>query len=343
MTEPTESNQLQPGQIGATHPTVAFDEAATAVREAHERRVPLKLIGGQAVRLLCPLFPLRARTDQDMDFASVSSAKRAVMDFFAERGFVPDARFNLLHGDRQMYFTTADGKTSVDVIMDRLNMCHILDFRDRIDRMPHTLDVTDLLLTKLQIVELNRKDLHDIVHLLSAYEVRDGDDVISIGGGSAGSALANRLSSEPSNRVLVLEAGRPDYPWDVFIQMPAALTFPIGSRFYDWKYESEPEPFMRGRRIYHARGKVLGGSSSINGMIFQRGSPLDYERWAADPGMDDWDYAHCLPYFKKMENCLAAAPDDVWRGHDGPLKLERGPARSPLFQAFFQAVQQAGY
>jgi len=181
MTEPTESNQLQPGQIGATHPTVAFDEAATAVREAHERRVPLKLIGGQAVRLLCPLFPHRARTDQDMDFASVSSAKRAVMDFFAERGFVPDARFNLLHGDRQMYFTTADGKTSVDVIMDRLNMCHILDFRDRIDRMPHTLDVTDLLLTKLQIVELNRKDLHDIVHLLSAYEVRGGDDVGTIG------------------------------------------------------------------------------------------------------------------------------------------------------------------
>ncbi len=116
-----------------------------------------------------------------MDFASVSSAKRAVMDFFAGRGFVPDARFNLLHGDRQMYFMTADGKTSVDVIMDRLNMCHILDFKDRIDRMPHTLDVTDLLLTKLQIVELNRKDLHDIVHLLSAYEVRGGDDVETVG------------------------------------------------------------------------------------------------------------------------------------------------------------------
>ena len=89
--------------------------------------------------------------------------------------------------------------------------------------------------------------------------------------------------------------------------MPAALAFPIGSRFYDWKYESEPEPFMNGRRIYHARGKVLGGSSSINGMIFQRGNPLDYERWAADPGMATWDYAHCLPYFKRMEDCLAAA------------------------------------
>ncbi|MBO4270395.1 choline dehydrogenase [Microbispora triticiradicis] len=168
-------------------------------------------------------------------------------------------------------------------------------------------------------------------------------DFVIVGGGSAGSALANRLSADPSTRVLVLEAGRPDYLWDVFIHMPAALTFPIGSRFYDWKYESEPEPFMHGRRIYHARGKVLGGSSSINGMIFQRGNPMDYERWGADPGMKNWDYAHCLPYFRRMENCLAADPDDPRRGHDGPLVLERGPAASPLFPAFFEAVQQAGY
>jgi choline dehydrogenase len=166
-------------------------------------------------------------------------------------------------------------------------------------------------------------------------------DFIIIGGGSAGCAIANRLSADSSNRVLVLEAGRPDYKWDVFIHMPAALTFPIGSRFYDWQYESEPEPFMNGRRIYHARGKVLGGSSSINGMIFQRGNPLDYARWAADPGMASWDYAHCLPYFKRMETCLAGA--DEFRGGDGPLILERGPADSPLFRAFFQAVQQAGY
>lgn len=166
-------------------------------------------------------------------------------------------------------------------------------------------------------------------------------DFVVVGGGSAGSALANRLSTDPSNRVLVLEAGRPDYKWDVFIHMPAALAFPIGSRFYDWKYESEPEPYMNGRRIYHARGKVLGGSSSINGMIFQRGNPMDYERWAADPGMETWDYAHCLPYFKRMETCLAGP--DQYRGGDGPLVLERGPATNPLFGAFFDAAQQAGH
>jgi len=89
-------------------------------------------------------------------------------------------------------------------------------------------------------------------------------DFVVVGGGSAGCAIANRLSADPGNRVLVLEAGRNDSLWDVFVHMPAALPFPIGSRFYDWKYESEPEPHMHGRRIYHARGKVLGGSSSIN-------------------------------------------------------------------------------
>jgi choline dehydrogenase len=168
-------------------------------------------------------------------------------------------------------------------------------------------------------------------------------DFIIVGGGSAGCALANRLSAVPGTRVLVLEAGRPDYAADVLIHMPAALTMPIGNRLYDWKYESEPEPFLDGRKIYHARGKVLGGSSSINGMIFQRGNPLDYERWAADAGMSNWDYAHCLPYFKRMEDCLAAAPDDAYRGHTGPLILERGPADNPLFEAFFQAGEQAGY
>ena len=168
-------------------------------------------------------------------------------------------------------------------------------------------------------------------------------DYVIVGGGSAGSVLGNRLSEDPSTRVLVLEAGRSDWRLDPFIHMPAALAFPIGSRFYDWMYESEPEPFMNGRRIYHARGKVLGGSSSINGQIFQRGNPLDYERWAADPGMSTWDYAHCLPYFKRMETALAAAPDDPWRGHAGPLVLERGPATNPLFGAFFDASVEAGY
>jgi choline dehydrogenase len=168
-------------------------------------------------------------------------------------------------------------------------------------------------------------------------------DFLIVGGGSAGCALANRLSADRGNRVLVLEAGRNDSLWDVFIHMPAALPFPIGSRFYDWKYESEPEPHMNGRRIYHARGKVLGGSSSINGMIFQRGNPMDYERWGADEGMATWDYAHCLPYFNRMENCLAADPDDERRGHDGPLVLERGPATNPLFEAFLHAAEQAGY
>ena len=145
--------------------------------------------------------------------------------------------------------------------------------------------------------------------------------------------------------MLVLEAGRTDR-FDPLIHAPAALPFPIGNSLYDWKYESEPEPAMGGRRVYHARGKVLGGSSSINGMIFQRGNPMDYERWAAEPGMEAWDYRHCLPYFKRMESLVM--PDgqvgaDAWRGGSGPLTLERSPATNPLFNAFFEAAEQAGY
>ncbi|MEJ2513151.1 MAG: choline dehydrogenase [Anaerolineales bacterium] len=166
-------------------------------------------------------------------------------------------------------------------------------------------------------------------------------NTIIVGGGSAGCVIANRLSADPDRSVLVLEAGRKDYWWDIFIHMPAALTYPIGSKHYDWCYETEPEPFMNNRRIYQGRGKVLGGSSSINGMIFQRGNPLDYEKWAKDPGMEGWDYAHCLPYFKRMETCLAGG--EPFRGTQGPLVLERGPATNPLFTAFFTAVQQAGY
>jgi len=170
---------------------------------------------------------------------------------------------------------------------------------------------------------------------------RSAYDVVIVGGGSAGCVLANRLSADPATRVLVLEAGRRDSLWDVYIHMPAALSFPIGNRRYDWCYASEPEPCLHGRRIAHARGRVLGGSSSINGMIFQRGNPLDYERWAAEPGLERWSYAHCLPYFKRMETCLAGA--DEYRGGEGPLVVERGPATNPLFAAFFAAVQQAGY
>jgi len=171
----------------------------------------------------------------------------------------------------------------------------------------------------------------------------DRYDYLIIGGGSAGCALANRLSADASVDVLVLEAGRSDHRWDVFIHMPAALAFGIGNRFYDWKYQSEPEPHMGGRRISHARGRILGGSSSINGMIFQRGNPLDYERWAADPGMADWDWAHCLPYFKRMENCLAPEDGPDYRGDDGPLILERGPVTNPLFGAFLAATVEAGH
>ena len=173
--------------------------------------------------------------------------------------------------------------------------------------------------------------------------MRDRYDYVIVGGGSAGCVLANRLSADGSVEVLVVEAGRRDWKWDVYIHMPAALSFPIGNRFYDWRYASEPEPHMGGRSIHHARGKVLGGSSSINGMIFQRGNPLDYERWAGDPGMDRWDYAHCLPYFKRMERCLAPDDGPRYRGDGGPLVLERGPAAGPLFEAFLEAAVQAGH
>jgi hypothetical protein len=168
----------------------AFEESVAAVREANERGIPLKLLGGQAVRLLCPLFPNRARNDQDMDFACVSAKKRDVIEFFGERGFLGDKRFNTLHGDRQMYFTTPDGKTSVDVVMDRLNMCHVLEFGERIDRLPDTLDVADLLLTKLQVVELNEKDVHDVLHLLSGFEVQPGDEPRTIGMDRVGRVVA---------------------------------------------------------------------------------------------------------------------------------------------------------
>lgn len=166
-------------------------------------------------------------------------------------------------------------------------------------------------------------------------------DSIVVGGGSAGCVLANRLSEDPTHKVLMVEAGRPDAWWDLFIHMPAGLMFPIGNPRYDWCYRSEPEPFMHGRRIYHARGKVLGGSSSINGMIFIRGNPMDFQKWAADKGMENWDFQHCLPYFVRSEG--RRREPDAYHGTTGPLCLETGPCTNPLFKAFLEAVQEAGY
>ncbi|PPJ99508.1 choline dehydrogenase, partial [Staphylococcus aureus] len=164
-----------------------------------------------------------------------------------------------------------------------------------------------------------------------------------MGGGSAGSVLVNRLSEDTDKDVLVLEAGRRDICWGLFIKMPAALIFPSDNKSYDWIYSTDEEPHSGGRNLAHARGTVLGGSSSINGMIYQRGNPMDYAGWAEPEGMEPWDFAHCLPYFNKLANTYAAAPYDKFRVHDGPIKLNRGPATHPLFQSFFASGVAAGY
>jgi hypothetical protein len=188
-----------------------FEAAVQVVRDAAEGGVPLRLLGGQAVRLLCPDFPSRARDDQDMDFASVTHARTQVVEFLRSRGFEEDRRFNALHGHRQMYFKTPEGRT-VDVVFDQLRMCHVLDFSDRIDRMPDTLDVTDLLLSKLQIVEMNRKDIQDILYLLAGFEVQDGDEPTAVGLGRFSHLVANdwgwwRTVTNNLDAILALDAG----------------------------------------------------------------------------------------------------------------------------------------
>lgn len=167
-------------------------------------------------------------------------------------------------------------------------------------------------------------------------------DVVIVGGGPAGCILANRLSANPAVRVLLLEAGGADHWWDLRIQLPLAMGFPVGHRTFDWRYESDPEPNLDGRRLPHPRGKVLGGSSSINGMLYERGHQASYDRWAAETGSPLWDYAHCEPYFRRLEGCVGE-PRGTGRGRNGPQTLQRGPAEGPIFDAFFEAAQQAGY
>ena len=163
-------------------------------------------------------------------------------------------------------------------------------------------------------------------------------DYIIVGAGSAGCVLADRLSEDGKSTVLVLERGGSDR--SVLIQMPSALSIPMNMAKYNWGYESEPEPNLNGRRINCPRGKVLGGSSSINGLVYIRGNALDFETWE-QMGASGWGYRHVLPYFKHAEG--RAEGGDSYRGADGPLKTSYGPLKNPLYRAFIEAAQQAGY
>ena len=162
-------------------------------------------------------------------------------------------------------------------------------------------------------------------------------DFVIVGAGSAGCAMAYRLA-EAGQSVLVIEHGGTDA--GPFIQMPAALSYPMNMARYDWGYRSEPEPHLNNRRLAVPRGKVIGGSSSINGMVYVRGHARDYDHWR-DQGADGWGYADVLPYFRRMEQSHGG--QDGWRGTDGPLHVTRGPRKNPLFHAFVEAGRQAGY
>ncbi len=167
-------------------------------------------------------------------------------------------------------------------------------------------------------------------------------DFVVVGSGSAGSALAARLTEDGAHSVIVLEHGGTDA--GPFIQMPAALSYPMNMSRYDWGFLSEPEPRLNNRRLVVPRGKVVGGSSSINGMVYVRGHARDYDHWA-DQGAAGWSYADVLPYFKRMENWHDGGHggDPDWRGRSGPLHVTRGPRENPLFHAFVEAGAQAGY
>ena len=167
-------------------------------------------------------------------------------------------------------------------------------------------------------------------------------DFVIIGSGSAGSAMAARLSEDGKHSVLVLEYGGTDA--GPFIQMPGALSFPMNMRRYDWGYKSEPEPHLEGRELACPRGKVIGGSSSINGMVYVRGHAGDYDNWAEN-GAEGWSYSDVLPYFLRMENWHESGQggDGHWRGTDGPLHITRGKRDIPLHQAFVESGQQAGF
>lgn len=166
-------------------------------------------------------------------------------------------------------------------------------------------------------------------------------EFIIVGAGSAGCAMADRLA-KAGRKVLVIEHGGTDA--GPFIQMPAALSYPMNMKTYDWGFSSEPEPHLNNRRLATPRGKVIGGSSSINGMVYVRGHAEDYNHWA-ESGADGWAYADVLPYFKRMEHWHDGGHggDADWRGKDGPLHVSRGPRKNPLFDAFVKAGQQAGY